>query len=259
MKNDGKDVARKQFSQNAADYRNESVFAEGIDLKEMVSSVPLTGSERLLDIGCGAGHTALAFAPYVTQVVGCDLTPAMVEMARDLAHERQIGNVEFVVSDAEHLPFADSSFERVTCRFAAHHFPDIKAALREVSRVLKPGGTFLLVDHYAPEDPELDTFVNDLDRVRDPSHVREHRLSEYQTFFSEADLTFQLKLTWDLPLMFDNWVTRSRTPSEAKEWLVNHLKNASPKARDAFCVQQDERGYPQSFCLKCALIHGITD
>lgn len=82
-------------------------------------------------------------------------------------------NVRFQQGTAESLPFPDDSFDIITCRYAAHHFSDVRKAVREVARVLKQDGRFLLVDHYAPEDPVLDEFVNHLNRLRDPSHVRE--------------------------------------------------------------------------------------
>src|SRR5690606_39820909 len=62
---------------------------------------------------------------------------------------------------AEDLPFADGSFDLVTCRIAPHHFADVQRAVHEVARVLRPGGLFLLIDSVAPEDPELDEFLNE--------------------------------------------------------------------------------------------------
>ena len=177
MENQNKDAVRLQFSQNAMDYRTSALFAEGEDLRNMLGSVSLVGHERVLDIGTGAGHTALAFSPFVSECIGLDLTETMVKVATRLADERGIRNVKFQVGDAENIPFAVESFDVVTCRFASHHFGDIKKAIQEISRVLKPGGTLILVDHYSPENDELDSFVNRLDRLRDPSHAREYRLS----------------------------------------------------------------------------------
>ncbi|GMA49746.1 putative methyltransferase YcgJ [Alicyclobacillus contaminans] len=257
MESARKDSVRRQFSQNAGDYRDEPVFAEGEDLRRMVESVALHGTETLLDVGAGAGHTALAFAPHVRECVGCDLTEQMVDVANQFARQKQIENVRFVVGDAEDLHFKDASFDLVTCRFAAHHFPAVSKALAEISRVLKPGGTFLLVDHYAPEDDELDAFVNTLDRMRDPSHVREHRLSEYRDWFLEVGLSYREVSRWDIRLAFDNWVQRARTPLPMRQRLVEHLQSASPACKETFSVTLDDAGLPVSFCLKCALIHGV--
>lgn len=163
-----------QFNKNADDYRDEPLFAEGEDLKWMLGSGALSGTEELLDVGCGAGHAAMAFAPFVRRCVGIDVTAAMVRAATALAAGKGLKNVDFLVGAAEELPLPSGGFDLVTCRFAAHHFENIRAALSQVARVLRPGGAFLLVDHYAPEDQVLDAFINELDRTRDPSHVREY-------------------------------------------------------------------------------------
>ena len=257
MENEAKNAVRSQFSQNAADYRDEALFANGDDLRYMVQSVRISGSERVLDVGSGAGHTAFAFAPFVEQCLGLDLTEAMVNVAKAFAKDHGIQNVDFMTGDAEHLPLPDESFDFATCRFAAHHFPSVKQAISEIERVLKPGGTFILVDHYAPEDPSLDAFVNNLDRLRDPSHVRENRLSEYKAWFEEVGLLYRERSSWDLRLQFENWVQRARTPLEVREKLIEILRLAPASCKDAFHIELDDRAQPVSFSLKCALIHGV--
>ena len=257
MENQNKEAVRLQFSQNVLDYRDSVLFAEGEDLRKMVDSVPLVGHERVLDLGTGAGHTALAFSHFVSECVGMDLTEAMVEVATRLADERGISNVKFQVGDAENIPFPSDTFDVVTCRFASHHFGDIKKAIQEISRVLKPDGTLILVDHYSPENDGLDLFVNHLDRLRDPSHVREYRLSEYRLLFEDSAMEYKELSTWDLTLDFQDWVERARTPESMRNQLVAHLQGASEMCRDEFHVQLNDDGTTSSFCLKCALLQGI--
>lgn len=259
MNSDVKNAVRRQFTQNAGDYRDEPLFAQGDDLTYMVESVLFTGTEQVLDVGTGAGHTALVFAPHVAHCIGCDLTTAMVEVAANYAKEQGVLNAKFLTADAEALPFPEASFDFVTCRFAAHHFSNLRGAVHEISRVLKPGGTFLLVDHYAPEDSDLDNFVNTLDVMRDPSHVREYRLSEYKAQFEEAGLSYSEKRHWDLPLQFDNWIRRARTPREMKYKLVEFLRTACNHAKETFRIELDQAAYPVSFCLNCALLHGVKN
>ena len=148
-----------------------------------------SGAERVLDLGCGAGHTALTFAPRVAEVVAVDLAEAMLEQGRRLARERGIENVDFRLGDVERLDVPDGSFDVVTSRFSAHHYPAPERALAEVVRVLCPGGTFLLADSVAPEAHGCDSFLNTLEVLRDPSHVRDHRVSQWEAMFSEAGLT----------------------------------------------------------------------
>lgn len=252
-----KESVRRQFSQNAADYRDAPLFSAGQDLRQMVASVPLNGRERVLDIGTGAGHTALAFAAVAGECVGLDLTDAMIDVATKFAAERGVTNVHFEVGDAEDLPFPNESFDVVSCRFAAHHFGHVERSIEEIARVLRPGGTFILVDHLAPEDDLLDGFVNHLDRLRDPSHVREHRGSEYQSMFAQHGLSYAQHGNWDLGLDFQDWVQRGRTSTEVVTQLVKHLQNAPQVCKEVFRVEFDPDRQPVSFCLKCALIHGV--
>lgn len=257
MENPNHDAVRYQFSQNARDYRESSLFAEGEDLRKMIDSVTLTGTERVLDLGTGAGHTALAFSHFAAECVGMDLTDAMVKEATQLAVERDVRNVIFQVGDAEEIPFTSESFDIVTCRFASHHFGNIKKAIQEISRVLKPGGTLILVDHYSPANDEQDSFVNQLDQMRDPSHVREYRLSEYRFWLKENALEYRELSTWDLTLNFLDWTERARTPESMRDQLVKHLQGATDLCKDVFQIQLNHDGVPLTFCLKCALIHGV--
>lgn len=245
-----------QFGQNARHYRDEPLFAAGNDLTTMLTVAQPTGRERMLDVGTGAGHTALAFASHVRYCIGLDLTAEMVETAAQLARERGIENVTFLRGDAEALPFPSDSFDIITCRLAAHHFPNPAQAVREAARVLKPGGRLLLLDHYAPEESELDAFINELDQTRDPSHVREYTLLEWQQFFHQAGLSVQLHPLPDLKLDFHKWVERSQTPPEARARIVHMLQKASPQCRDTFSIHLDDQGQPISFCLKTVLITG---
>lgn len=257
MENRDHNAVLRQFSQNAIDYRESPLFAEGEDLRKMTESVTLIGTEHVLDIGTGAGHTALAFSFFVAECTGMDVTDGMVQVATQLAVERGVRNVLFQVGDAENIPFASASFDMVTCRFASHHFGDINKAIQEISRVLKPGGIFILVDHYSPESDELDSFVNRLDQMRDPSHVREYRLSEYKRWLEDSAMDYRALSTWDLTLDFHNWIERARTPVLMQAKLVAHLQGATDLCKDVFHIQWNEDGMPRSFCLKCAMIHGV--
>ncbi len=158
----------------------------GRELQLVVDFAAPTGTERVLDIGTGAGHTALALAPRVSSVVLTDPVQTMLATARRLFTEAGIRNAEFVEAVAEHLPFPDRSFDIVTTRLAAHHFDDVALAIREVARVLRPGGMFILVDTLAPEDPESAAYQDDVERLRDPTHRRIYTQREWIAFSEQA-------------------------------------------------------------------------
>lgn len=130
--------------------------------------LPLKGSERVLDVGTGTGAIALAIAPLVGEVIGIDLVPEMLAEARRLAPP----GVSFVEGDAHALPFEVGSFDLVTSARTLHHLTRPELVLAEMTRVLRPGGTMLVVDQLAPVDPLAAIELNRFERARDPSTTR---------------------------------------------------------------------------------------
>ena len=250
MEADVKESVRRQFGAAAARYAASAVHVGGPDLAAMLSAVPLTGRERVLDLGCGPGHTALAFSPQVQHVTGLDLTESMLAAARALAAGRGIVNATFELSDAEHLPHPDGSIDLITSRYSAHHYPRPDAALLEAARVLRSGGTLLLVDVVAPADPDGDALLNRIEILRDPSHVRDRTVDEWHAMASAAGLRCagEVRL-WPLQLDFASWIARMQTPT-ARVREIQSLFDAAPDpVRAAFAVEPDH-----SFTVPVALI-----
>ena len=139
------------------------------ELAEQVQAfVPLTGDERALDAGAGTGALAFALAPLVREVVAVELVPELIERGRRNAPE----NVTFVEADIAHLPFERASFDLTGTLRTLHHVARPELVVAELTRLTRPGGTILVIDQIAPNDPlaalELDRF----ERARDPSHTR---------------------------------------------------------------------------------------
>jgi ubiquinone/menaquinone biosynthesis C-methylase UbiE len=99
---------QQQFGAVAANYTTSTVHASGADLQGLLATAALTGRERVLDVGCGAGHVTIGLAPYAAEVVAIDLTPAMLEQTQKQVHERGFTNVRVESADAAALPFADA-------------------------------------------------------------------------------------------------------------------------------------------------------
>jgi ubiquinone/menaquinone biosynthesis C-methylase UbiE len=246
---DRQGAIRQVFGSAAERYAASSVHAGGPDLDAMLAAAELSGGEQILDLGCGTGHTALAFAARGAEVEALDLTAEMLAQGRRLARERGLSNVRFREGDAARLPFADGAFDVVTSRLSAHHYARPEAAIREAARVLRPGGRLLLVDSVAPEDPAQDTFLNAIELLRDPSHVRDHTVGQWSAMCEAAGLAPELLGTFRYRLAFEPWVERVATPAREVDELRSLLERAPDEVRAAFGVAADG-----SFDMPAALI-----
>jgi ubiquinone/menaquinone biosynthesis C-methylase UbiE len=188
MKEDSKSLSRKRYTQYGHGYVNSETHARGEDLEALLAMAHPQPDWIVLDVATGAGHTALKFAPLVAKVIATDLTPKMLAVAQDFIAEQGVDDVEFRQADAENLPFEPETFDLVTCRIAAHHFPDPKRFVHESTRVLKPGGLLLVQDQVVPEDIETDQYINAFEKLRDPSHNRALSENEWLEIFQDNGL-----------------------------------------------------------------------
>ncbi len=228
---------RDLFSGVAEKYRLSADHSDADDREILLSRLDLSRDHRVLDVATGGGHTAVAFCGRVRRVIASDLTPEMLFQARILAGGRGCGNISFVAADAESLPFADGSFDRVACRIAPHHFPDLRAALAEMARVARPGGKVGIIDSIVPDEPCLDAFLNGIEKVRDPSHVRSYRVEEWITFLKEAGLSLVYASCAWKEHPFPEWVARTGRPPEVQREVEAMFRDAFPRARDFFRVK----------------------
>ncbi len=178
--------AQQVFGRRASSYVSSRTHANKSTLRKLVALADPPRQARVLDVGTGAGHTAFAFAPFVSRVTAVDITHQMIDEARRLQDRNGLRNVEFALAAAADLPFADRAFDVVTCRRAAHHFSDIRGALGEMNRVLATGGRLIIDDRRVPEDDFIDATMNELDALHDASHVREYRPGEWASMLEEA-------------------------------------------------------------------------
>lgn len=228
------EVIQRQFTAATAAYLVSPVHRGGPDLDALLAQAGDVAGLRALDVGAGVGATGLALAARGARVVALDLTPAMLEAARAQAVERGLADFETRVGDAAALPFPSESFDVVTCRVCAHHFGRARQAAGEMARVLRPGGKLLLIDSISPEDPAQDTFLNAIELLRDPSHVRNYRVSEWLAWFGELGLAADHVKTFAMFLDFENWTARMNTPEPERAQLRRLMDGAPAEVRAAF-------------------------
>lgn len=229
-----KDQVQQRFGDVAANYRESRVHASGADLDLMVAAGALDPKMRVLDAGCGAGHTSLAFAPRVERVLACDFTPAMLAQSEALARDRGVRNITTQLADVEDLPFPARSFDLVVTRYSAHHWPRPQRALAEFRRLLKDDGVFLISDIMAREDYAQDTFLQTIELLRDPSHVRDYRISEWQALLTAAGFRSDVLMQFDLELHFETWTRRMATPQQNADMILSLFSGAPADIRRGF-------------------------
>ena len=175
------------WSERAELYRSSGIHSSGEDLDLTVAWCEPGPGVTALDVATGGGHVARRLREAGATVVTVDPAPGMEADT---------------TAAAEDLPFADSSFDAVVSRLAAHHFSDIRAALGEMARV--SGSRVVICDN---------TFVSEsseeADRVRDPSHVRNYGVAEWRTLFEVAGLTVAEERFMLRPLEIQPWLDRT--------------------------------------------------
>ncbi len=215
----------QQFGARAAAYLNSAVHAQGADLAALADLVRGHDDARVLDLGCGGGHVSFAVAPHAGSVTAYDLSTEMLDVVAHAAAERGLHNVRTEKGVVEHLPFANASFDFVFSRFSAHHWRDFDAGLREAARVLKPGGVAGFVDSICPGVPLFDTYLQSIELLRDPSHVRSYSRAEWDAAIARAGLVCTATRVHRLRLIFSVWVERMSTPKLQCD-AIRALQNA---------------------------------
>jgi SAM-dependent methyltransferase len=183
-----RDLIRDQFTRQAGVFNAAAPIANEDALKLIVEAGRPGPEDLVLDVACGGGLVARAFAPHVRHATGIDVTPAMLDQARRAAAETGLANTSWDQGDVTTLPYADGRFTIVATRFSFHHFLDPLAVLREMVRVCTPGGRIVVVDSCPSEDKAKAAAFNHLELLRDPSHTRALPLSEMKSLFAASGL-----------------------------------------------------------------------
>ncbi|ALS66432.1 class I SAM-dependent methyltransferase [Pandoraea apista] len=232
-------VVTGQFGPQASAYLTSANHAKGADLEQLAAIARAHPGAQVLDLGCGAGHVSFFTAPHVARVVAYDLSADMLGVVAGEAAKRGLTNVDTQLGAAESLPFSDASFDLVFSRYSAHHWADVGAALREMRRVLKPGGRVVICDVASTGQPLFDTYLQAVEVLRDTSHVRDYAASEWMMMAAGAGFSVASLTPRTLELDFKTWTTRMRTP-EPMQVAIRALQTAmADDVRRHFKIQDD--------------------
>ncbi|HKL24932.1 MAG TPA: methyltransferase domain-containing protein [Desulfuromonadales bacterium] len=238
MTRDFKNRVRERFGRAAEGYIRDAGFSTGGDLDAMVELLQPSHEDNMLDVACGGGHTALRFAPLVRSVVASDLSMVMLKKAQEyVSEEGGVDNVIFREADAEDLPFPAGAFTLLTCRIAPHHFPDVPRALTEFHRVLRRGGRLAIVDTLLPDDPEIAAWHQEMERMRDPTHIQAFTEAEWTEMVTKVGFTIHQTAIFRKTHDFPAWAVRGGMNRDAIAAMNKLFFEAPNKVQDYFQIE----------------------
>lgn len=241
-------VVLDQYTTRASAYVNSAAHAAWQDLDLIAQLLANQRGAVALDVGCGGGHLTYRLAPLVSQVVACDLAASMLAAVAEQAGLRGLPNIATREAAAESLPFEVATFDVVATRFSAHHWHAFAEGIAEMARVLKPGGLALMSDVVSPGVSLLDTWLQTLELLRDPSHVRDASTAEWDAALAAAGLAIERIEHLRLRLDFATWVARMDTPEPQVTAIRMLQARAASAVKDYFEMEEDS-----SFTVDTAL------
>lgn len=252
---DQQKMSVSQFGTKAANYLASAVHATGADLERLKAMAGRLQPKRALDLGCGAGHVSFAVASGgARRVTAYDPAKEMLEVVAQAATTRGVAQmIDTCVGAAEVLPFETNTFDLVVTRYSAHHWASVPRALAECARVLVPGGRMVVIDVIAPETPLFDTSLQVVEFLRDGSHVRNYRASEWTSMVKAAGLGEPTLATWKLSIAFKSWIARIGTPPDRIAALESVFSELPSEVREYFQIGPDK-----SFVIDSAWIEAST-
>lgn len=226
---------RAEFTHQTDVFSRATALRQAATLGAVLDAVPADPEARWLEVACGAAMVGRALAPRVGSLQGVDMTPAMIERAREEAAAAGLENADFSLGDATAIEFEDGSFDGALTRFSFHHIPAPQRALEEMARVVRPGGHVIVADHARDEDPDVAAWVEEIERLRDPSHWACLTPSRMQSIAEAAGLALDRKQLIPFELDFEDWRDRS-SGGPAAAPLIDRLLAEAPPGAEAFRV-----------------------
>lgn len=228
-----------QFSRQAELFAQSPALHNEAALSLLVEAATPQPSDATLDVACGPGSVVVAFARVAKKSAGLDATPAMLREAEKLAAANNIANVEWHLGDVYALPFADNSFDIVTCRFAFHHLREPARALAEMVRVCRVGGRIALCDGIAADDPEKAAAFNRMEKHRDPSTVEFRTLGWHLALLKASGLPAPAKHFYQVPAERERLIAASFPVNDDRALLRRMIDESVEGDRMGLAARRD--------------------
>ncbi len=234
-------AAQEQFARQSQRYGRGHILENIEDVATALGRIPLRSPARVLDVATGGGHTGLYLASLGHKVTLADLAQSMLDRAAQTAKERGLA-VDTRQHVAEELPYADGSFDLVTCRVAAHHFSSPERFIAETARVLGASGYLLLIDGTVEDgEPEAEQWMHELEKFRDPSHNRFLTPGRWSKLCDQHKLEVKDVILTPFKQPDLNWYfDTANTSAENRTRVLELIANAPESARRLFKIGSEE-------------------
>ncbi|CAN5552343.1 class I SAM-dependent methyltransferase [soil metagenome] len=239
-----------QFTRQAQPFADNQAHSTDQSLSVFRDLGHFTGRERLLDSGCGPGLVSRYLAPHVAEVVGVDLTPAMVSLAAKSVHTAGLSNASFLEGNMTSLPFSAADFGVSVTRYAFHHLENPAAAFTELVRVTRPGGRIIVVD-VTPE-PAGRSAYDRFERLRDPSHTSALTFDELTTLGRPHGLSHPEIITFGVPMDVAALLDSSFPTEVSREHLMALLAADLDRDDLSFKVRRESETLRLTFPITAA-------
>lgn len=209
MTRETRDLLTRRFGTEARAFARSPLHRDPGRLARLVTFAEPRAGEEVLDVACGPGIVAAAFVRGGARVTGLDLTLPMLREAAG-------SGARLLLGEAERLPFGGARFDLVVCRNTFHHLPEPGPVVREMARVLAPGGRVVIEDMRAAEDLRERDAQETVERLRDPAHARTLPRSELLALLADAGLRAAGEESFDLTVDFEEWAARGGAAQERR-------------------------------------------
>jgi len=235
------DVQLGATDASGTDAAGKHVMADMGNIEKAILELKLRPSTFVLDVSGGNGHTAVFLAEKGFNVTASDTSEATLQHAAKLAVETNV-KINFQVHPPEALPYADNTFGLITSREAAHHLTSPETFVREAARTLKTYGYLVMIDATIPDDHvEADQWMNALERLRDPAHIRFVPPSLWRKWAQHYGLTVTRSTMETLKMPDLNWYFNvANTPTENRKKVLEMLAKAPTPVRELFKLGQED-------------------
>ena len=236
-------LSEARFTATARAYSSSPVAERRDENEALLRLAAPAPADRALDVACGPGALLAALAPFVRYVAGVDLTAAMLEQAqrrlRDLSAAAPAGGVALVRGAAERLPFRDGAFSLTVTTYALHHFGEPRLVVREMVRVVGSGGRVLIGDLVGADDDGARALQNEIERLRDPSHMEMQSTRGIEGLLASEGLTVTGRAEGATRRELSEWLRLAHTPPDLAALVRDRLLESLPDDRAGMNVSLD--------------------